>query len=64
MYLFKMEVVLDIGNVVVIVSAKDDESAFSLAEIEIEQHYLKLPDIKELSIVEKKPVRKGTGFVI
>ncbi|WP_078552980.1 DUF3906 family protein [Bacillus alkalicellulosilyticus] len=64
MFLFKFEAIINNTDVFVVVAAKDDESAFRLAEIEIERNYMKLPEIKEISMVEKKPIKKGTGFVL
>ncbi|OLO42785.1 hypothetical protein BTR23_01940 [Alkalihalophilus pseudofirmus] len=64
MYLFRFEVTLEDTVVTVIVAAKEEEAAFNLAEIEVEKEYLKLPKIKEVVLVEKKPVRTGTGFMV
>ncbi|WP_209123181.1 DUF3906 family protein [Alkalihalobacillus sp. BA299] len=64
MYLYRFEVTLEDANVTVIVAAPDEEMAFHLAEVEVEKEYLRLPVIKELVLLEKKPVRKGNGFLI
>jgi cell division ATPase FtsA len=51
-------------SVGVVIAAKDDESAFTQAEIEVEKHYLKLPTIKEMVLLEKKKVGKAGGYVL
>lgn len=51
-------------SVDVIITAKDDESAFTQAETEVEKHYLKLPTFKEIVLLEKKKVGKGGGYVL
>jgi hypothetical protein len=48
----------------VVIVAKDDESAFTQAEKEVERHYLKLPTIIEAVLLEKKKVGKGGGYVL
>jgi hypothetical protein len=78
MNLYRFEVILTIDEnektgtnkvaitkeVHVIITAKDDKAAFSMAEVEIEKYYLKLPRIKEVVLLEKKRVGKGSGYVI
>jgi hypothetical protein len=51
-------------SVALVIAAKDDESAFIQAEIEVERHYLKLPTIREVVLLEKKKVGKGGGYVL
>ncbi|EIJ82234.1 hypothetical protein PB1_04860 [Bacillus methanolicus PB1] len=65
MNLYRFEVTL-IGNEVihVVIAAENDEDAFRLVEVEIEKHFLKLPDIHDISLYEKKKIRKGNGFVL
>ena len=63
MFLFRFHVRLSDENVTVIVVAKDEEKAFTTAEIEVEKHYLKLPQIEEVILVEKKPIYTSGGFV-
>lgn len=48
----------------VVIAAQDDQSAFRLAEIEVEKTYLKLPEVEEMAILEKKKIGKGGGFVL
>ncbi|WP_096201139.1 DUF3906 family protein [Bacillus sp. FJAT-45350] len=64
MVLFRFEAVLEKKTVFVVVASETEEKAFQLAEREIERNYLKLPIIKELSLVEKKTIGSGTGFVV
>jgi hypothetical protein len=65
-YLYKLEAVLEEGRLLtVVVLAQSDERAFSTAENNILRHTITPPRIKELSLVEKKPIgRQGVGYVI
>lgn len=65
-YLYKLEAVLEEGRLLtVVVIAKSDERAFSTAENNILRHTVAPPKIKELSVVEKKPLgRQGVGYVV
>ncbi|MGZ0050387.1 DUF3906 family protein [Brevibacillus gelatini] len=65
-YLYKLEAVLEDGRLMtVIVVAKTDERAFSSAENNLLRHTIAPPKIKELSLVEKKPLgRQGVGYVV
>lgn len=65
-YLFKLEAELEEGRLLtVVVIAKSDERAFSTAENNILRHTVAPPRIKQLSLVEKKPIgRQGVGYVI
>ncbi|HHP1021616.1 TPA: DUF3906 family protein, partial [Bacillus anthracis] len=41
-----------------------EEKAFKMAEIELEKHFLPLPEVKEIALFEKKKIRKSAAFVI
>lgn len=65
MNLYRFQVVLEQKEVDVIIAAKDDETAFRLAQIEVERHYLKLPVVKEMVLFERKKLsEKGGGYVL
>ncbi|CCW03522.1 MULTISPECIES: DUF3906 family protein [Bacillus] len=64
MDLYRFEVVLVNSIVPIVVVAQSEEQAFKLAEIELEKHFLPLPEVKEISLFEKKKIRKGGAFVI
>jgi hypothetical protein len=64
MDLYRFEAVLANSVVPVVVVAQSEEQAFKLAEIELEKYFLPLPEVKELSLYEKKKIRKGAAFVI
>lgn len=64
MYLYKLEFQIGEKTVHVIVAADSDEQAFKYADAELEKHFITMPNIAEAAIVEKKSVRKGTGYVI
>lgn len=48
----------------VVVVAEDEEQAFQAAESLLERNALGLIQIKDMAIVEKKRVDKGSGYVL
>ena len=64
MDLYRFEAVLENSIVPIVVVAESEEKAFNMAEIELEKHFLPLPEVKEISLFEKKKIRKGGAFVI
>ncbi|WP_100617196.1 DUF3906 family protein [Bacillus cereus] len=64
MDLYRFEAVLVNSIVPIVVVAQSEEQAFKLAEIELEKHFFTLPEVKEISLFEKKKIRKGAAFVI
>ncbi|AFU12084.1 DUF3906 family protein [Bacillus toyonensis] len=64
MDLYRFEAVLANNIVPIVVVAQSEEQAFKLAEIELEKHFLPLPEVKEISLFEKKKIRKGAAFVV
>jgi hypothetical protein len=64
MFLYKLEVQLSDRKAVLIILAESDESAFGYAEGHLVRHFVKLPEVRELVIVEKKRVEKGSGYVV
>ncbi|MGG0726948.1 DUF3906 family protein [Bacillus paramycoides] len=64
MDLYRFEAVLVNGVVPIVVVAQSEEQAFKLAEIELEKYFLPLPEVKEISLYEKKKIQKGAAFVI
>lgn len=64
MDLYRFEAVLENKVVPVIVVAQSEEQAFHLVEIELEKYFLPLPEVKEISLYEKKKIRKGAALVI
>ncbi|MDH4421179.1 DUF3906 domain-containing protein [Bacillus sp. AFS054943] len=64
MDLYRFEAVLANNIVPIVVVAQSEEQAFKLAEIELEKYFLPLPEIKEISLFEKKKIRKSAAFVI
>lgn len=65
-YLYKLEAILEEGRLLtVVVIANSDERAFGTAENNLLRHTVSPPRIKELSLVEKKPIgRQGVGYVV
>lgn len=64
MNLYHFEVETDLQTFTVIVSAKDDEAAFRKAEIEVEKSKLRLPVIKDITLIERKIIKNSQAFVI
>ncbi len=64
MDLYRFEAVLVNSIVPIVVVAQSEEQAFKLAEIELEKHFLPLAEVIEISLFEKKKIRKGGAFVI
>ena len=64
MDLYRFEAILVNSVVPIVVVAQSEEQAFKLAEIELEKHFLPLPEVKEISLFEKKKIRKGAAFVV
>lgn len=64
MFLYKLEIVLADRKACLILLSESDEKAFSYAEGHLVRHFIKAPEVKEMVIVEKKRVEKGSGYVI
>ncbi|WP_436866339.1 DUF3906 family protein [Bacillus fungorum] len=64
MDLYRFEAVLVNSIVPIVVVAESEERAFKMAEIELEKHFLPLPEVKEITLFEKKKIRKSAAFVI
>jgi hypothetical protein len=64
MNLYRFEVTTDQFVTKVVIAASSDEQAFDLVEIELEKYFLALPEIRDISLYEKKKIRIGTGFVL
>lgn len=64
MFLYKLEISLKNKGACLVVLADSDESAFAYVEGHLVRHYVQLPEVSEIAIVEKKRVEKGSGYVI
>ncbi|BDG48847.1 MULTISPECIES: DUF3906 family protein [Parageobacillus] len=64
MFLYRFEVTTKTEIIYVVIAANDDEQAFRLVEVELEKHFFKVPDYTDISLHEKKPIRRGGGFVV
>jgi hypothetical protein len=64
MDLYRFEVVTKNEVIPVIIAAESEEKAFRAVEVELEKYFLKLPDIEEITLYEKKKIRNSAGFVI
>ncbi|MDX8365813.1 DUF3906 family protein [Cytobacillus sp. IB215665] len=64
MNLYKFEVKINEEVVDVVIASKSDDEAFHYVEIELEKHFLSMPDIDDITLYEKKIIRNGSGFVL
>ncbi|MFX3625233.1 MAG: DUF3906 family protein [Ectobacillus sp.] len=64
MELYRFEAVTATDAISVVVVAENEEKAFRAAEIELKKYFLRLPDLKEITLYEKKKIRGSAGFVI
>lgn len=59
MDLYRFEAVLENSIVPIVVVAESEEKAFKMAEIELEKHFLPLPEVKEIALFEKRRFEKA-----
>lgn len=59
MDLYRFEAVLVNSIVPIVVVAESEEQAFKMAEIELEKHFLPLPEVKEIALFEKRKFEKA-----
>lgn len=64
MHLFKIEVELPNQTVYLLVVAENEEKAFGYIDEHLAHHFVKRPEVKEASIIQKKSLRSGQGYVI
>ncbi|OYD08413.1 DUF3906 family protein [Paludifilum halophilum] len=64
MYLYRFEVTANQEVIDVVVAASGDDEAFQIVEAELEKYFLKMPSVEDISLYEKKRIRKGGGFVL
>jgi len=65
MFLYKVEAEMKDGSLLtVVVAAANDEQAFHGAENQLWQYTVAKPAVNRWSLVEKKPLRPGAGYVI
>lgn len=65
MFLYKLEITTEENQLLVAVMiAETDEKAFAYAESHVRRQYLNPPTIAQISLVEKKYLEKGKGYVI
>ncbi|PJN89811.1 DUF3906 family protein [Bacillus sp. mrc49] len=64
MNLYRFEVTIAEVPTHVIIVADSDEKAFQLVDVELEKHFLKMPDVEDISLYEKKQLTNGAGFIL
>lgn len=62
--IYRFEVQTNRKMIDVIIAAKNDESAFRQVDIELEKYFLKELEIENVTLHEKKRIRKNAGFVL
>lgn len=64
MYLYRLEAETSRGFLAIVIAAEGEEQAFAVAEEHMQRHFLPPAEVLELSIVEKKRITPGAGYVI
>jgi len=65
MLLYKIEIECEDGKgLQLIVAAESDETAFDYVEGHLARHFTVSPAVKSATIVEKKRIGAGAGYVI
>jgi hypothetical protein len=64
MHLYKLEIELETQMTYLLVVAESDEKAFGYIDEHLAQHFVKRPTVKEASIIQKKSLRAGQGYII
>jgi hypothetical protein len=64
MHLYKIEIELAEQMIYLLVIAESDEKAFGYIDEHLAFHFVKRPEVKQASIVQKKTLRAGQGYVI
>lgn len=64
MFLYRIEIELEDQIVVLAVAAEEDEKAFGYVESHLDRHFVKSPAVKQASILEKKRISPGAGYII
>lgn len=64
MELYRFEVTTDSEVIPVVIAADSEEKAFRTVEIELEKYFLRLPNIRDITLYEKKRIQSNVGFVI
>lgn len=64
MNLYRFEITIDGQLLHAVVAAEDDETAFHLVDVELEKQFLKIADVQNVSLYERKKIHKGAGFVL
>ncbi|OEH92743.1 DUF3906 family protein [Bacillus solimangrovi] len=64
MNLYRLRATTSAGEFNIVTAAQSEEEAFAYAEQEIEKQFLKIPEIEEIVLYEKKKINKGNAFVI
>ncbi|MBK5441901.1 MULTISPECIES: DUF3906 family protein [unclassified Peribacillus] len=64
MNLYRFEVTIKEELIHVIIAADSDEKAFQLVDIELEKRFLKMPEVDDISLYEKRKINYGTGYVL
>ncbi len=64
MHLYKLEIVLEEQTVYLLVVAENEEKAFGYVDEHLAFQFVKRPEVKEVSLIQKKSLRAGQGYII
>ncbi|CAM4059167.1 DUF3906 family protein [Paenibacillus alkaliterrae] len=64
MFLYKMEIELVDRMAYLVLLSDSDEKALNVVESHIQRHFIKMPEIRSIALLEKKRVENGNGYVI
>ncbi|MCL1989627.1 MAG: DUF3906 family protein [Defluviitaleaceae bacterium] len=63
-WLYRFEIKLADKDIVAIINAVDDQAAFKHLDVELEKFYLRMPEVKEVIMREKKRTGKQSGYIL
>jgi hypothetical protein len=64
MNLYRFEATIENKVVHVIVAAENEESAFNQVDIEIERNFVKIPEVTDVTLYEKRVIKQAAGYVL
>jgi hypothetical protein len=62
--LYKIEIQLPDRQIHLVLVSDSDDNAFGSVESMVARHYIKMPEIRSIAIVEKKRIEPGSGYLI
>jgi hypothetical protein len=62
--LYKIEIQLADRQIHLVLVSDSDEKAFGSVESIVARHFVKMPEIRSIAIVEKKRIEPGSGYLV